>query len=195
MDLSDRKALRAQLLDRRAAFSASGEAAAASLRAQRRLMTLPVWRQAERVALYMPVRGETDTAELVRVLLNEGRTVLFPRCVHTDAGERMLEFAVCRDVSQLRRGAFGIAEPDPALCPADRGFPDLLVVPAVALDRQGYRLGYGGGYYDRLLAQPGWENVPSAGLIFSFQLVTQLSRAVWDKPLSGVVTDEECIWL
>jgi len=195
MVFPEKTALRKDLLAMRKAFSAhGGQYAAASLRAQQNLMRLPVWKTALRVALYMPVRGETDTAVLAAALAKQGRSALFPRCTQDSRGKK-LEFAVCRGPEDLRQGAFGIAEPDPARCPATDKPPDLLVVPAVGLDRQGYRLGYGGGYYDRLLAEPDWEQIPAVGLIFSFQLVNTLPRATWDKPLAGVVTDEDYIWL
>lgn len=80
------------------------------------------------------------------------------------------------------------ASPAPALSPAELSAPDtLLIVPALAFDRHGFRLGYGGGYYDRVLARAA---CPSVGLAFHALLVPQLPRDPWDKAVCAVCTEE-----
>jgi 5-formyltetrahydrofolate cyclo-ligase len=59
----------------------------------------------------------------------------------------------------------------------------------VAIDRQGYRLGYGGGYYDRLRADPLWRKIPTIGIVFNFAYVEQLPIEPWDLPLDAVCTE------
>jgi 5-formyltetrahydrofolate cyclo-ligase len=66
---------------------------------------------------------------------------------------------------------------------------DLMLVPAVALDRQGYRLGYGGGYYDRLRANPLWGNIPTIGIAFDFAYIEALPIDPWDLQLDAVCTE------
>jgi 5-formyltetrahydrofolate cyclo-ligase len=59
----------------------------------------------------------------------------------------------------------------------------------VACDRQGYRLGYGGGYYDRLLSSPAWSKIPTIGVVFDFAYFPQLPFDNWDKPLQAIVSE------
>jgi 5-formyltetrahydrofolate cyclo-ligase len=66
---------------------------------------------------------------------------------------------------------------------------DLILVPAVACDYQGYRLGYGGGYYDRLLSSPEWASKPTIGVLFDFAYLPQLPTDTWDIQLHGVCTE------
>lgn len=86
-------------------------------------------------------------------------------------------------------GHYGILEPDPALPQLLAENIDLLLVPAVAIDRGGYRLGYGGGYYDRLRADPCWRQIPTIGIVFDFAYVDSLPIDPWDLPLDAVCTE------
>ncbi|MHC5824929.1 MAG: 5-formyltetrahydrofolate cyclo-ligase, partial [Nostoc sp.] len=61
--------------------------------------------------------------------------------------------------------------------------------PSVACDYQGYRLGYGGGYYDRLLSLPQWQTKPTIGIVFDFAYLSQIPIESWDKPLQAVCTE------
>jgi 5-formyltetrahydrofolate cyclo-ligase len=66
---------------------------------------------------------------------------------------------------------------------------DLLLVPAVACDVHGYRLGYGGGFYDRLLSQPAWIGKPAIAIVFEYARLPTVPRDPWDKPLQGICTE------
>jgi 5-formyltetrahydrofolate cyclo-ligase len=86
-------------------------------------------------------------------------------------------------------GAYGILEPLPELPPIEPDNVDLMLVPAVAIDRSGYRLGYGGGYYDRLRADPLWRKMPTIGIVFDFAYVETLPIEAWDLPIDNVCTE------
>jgi len=64
-----------------------------------------------------------------------------------------------------------------------------MLVPAIACDHRGYRLGYGGGFYDRLLALPAWAAMPTVGIVFAEALLLEVPTEPWDKPLQMVCTD------
>ena len=107
-----------------------------------------------------------------------------PRCV-----DRELVWHRWQPSETLVTGSYGIREPapeTPLLLPGDI---DLILVPAVAIDRRGYRLGYGGGYYDRLRADPIWRKIPTIGIVFDFAYVEQLPIEPWDVPLDAVCTE------
>jgi 5-formyltetrahydrofolate cyclo-ligase len=59
----------------------------------------------------------------------------------------------------------------------------------VACDRRGVRLGYGGGFYDRLLAQPEWANKPTIGIVFNFSVLDYLDADPWDRPMQAICTE------
>lgn len=159
--------------------------------AQERLMRSPCWLQAKTLALYMPAKGETGTALLLERALAEGRRVFYPR-VLKGAGGRM-EFVEVRGQGDFAPGAFGILEPLPALAgePAGAFSPDLAVVPGLAFDRRGRRLGFGGGYYDRFFAQSSCLTL--AGFCFSFQLCREVPADPWDVAMDAVCTDRELV--
>jgi 5,10-methenyltetrahydrofolate synthetase len=80
----------------------------------------------------------------------------------------------------------GMQIPSSSGAPAD---PDVVLVPCLGFTREGYRLGYGGGYYDRLLSLPAWASIPTIGLIFEFAFWPELPVDDWDRPLTAVCTE------
>lgn len=192
MAAPDKAALRAELLARRRSLPPD-RAARLGARILARLRELPAWRNAMEALLYMPVRGEVDVAPLLDELWERGARVLLPRCRPGRPGE--LDLACCAGMEELAPGAFGIPEPHPDACPAlDDCAPDLILVPAVALDRQGARLGYGAGYYDRLLARPDLEGALAVAPAYAFQVLDSLPADPWDRPVDVIVTEDETLW-
>lgn len=173
---------------------APAEAVRRAEAAYRILTALSVWTRARRIALYMPIRGEMATRLLFRQAAAEGKEVLLPRCVTDRKG--ILELAPCSDPEELKRGAFGILEPAGTATDLDDpgAGPDLLCAPALACDLLGYRLGWGGGYYDRLLIRPALRACVSIGLIYAFQLVPRLPVQSRDVRLRGICTEERMLW-
>ncbi|MFZ5813381.1 MAG: 5-formyltetrahydrofolate cyclo-ligase [Thermodesulfobacteriota bacterium] len=146
------------------------------------------------ILLYLPVKNEVDTRELFPELLRRGTEILLPRCRDGESGELDLHWVT--GLSQVRPGRFGILEPDPDVCPpsGDR-VPEAALVPGVAFDRRGYRLGFGGGYYDRLFARPEMTGTLRVGLAFDFQIVEKLPEESWDKPMHALCTPREFVWI
>ncbi|NJL10607.1 MAG: 5-formyltetrahydrofolate cyclo-ligase, partial [Calothrix sp. SM1_7_51] len=86
-------------------------------------------------------------------------------------------------------GKYGILEPHPDTPEISPEEVDLILVPCIACDYQGYRLGYGAGYYDRMFSKPEWSNKFSVGIVYDFALLPQLPADAWDKPLKAVLTE------
>lgn len=182
---AEKAALRRQL------FQAQRELEPAILRQSdamlfHRLCGMPEFRKASCVFLYVGTGGEPDTKTLIPGLLMAGKRVAVPLCF--DGGE--MEARVIESAEDLKPGRFGILEPEadtPALSPET---PDFILVPALCYDRGGFRLGRGGGYYDRYLAKSG---AFSAGLCRERFLQEALCRTAHDRRVDVVVTEKEII--
>jgi len=140
---------------------------------------------AQTILAYFSIRQEPDLAALFaqHQSVNWG----FPRC----QGNALI-WHQCNplDSNQHRSGAYGITEPAEQCPLISAESVDLILVPAVACDRQGYRLGYGGGFYDRLLSQPDWATIPTIGIVFESAVLPELPHDPWDRPLSAVCTEQ-----
>lgn len=142
------------------------------------------FQQARVVLVYWSVQREPD---LTPLLHQPRRTWGLPRCVN----KTQLTWHYWHVQSQwpLVPGSFGIPEPVPQAPEVDPALVDLILIPAIACDVRGYRLGYGGGYYDRMLSSGLWAQVPAIGVVFEYARLPTLPKAFWDRPLQGVCTE------
>jgi 5-formyltetrahydrofolate cyclo-ligase len=178
--------LRVALLEARRAIP-PGERDALSAAICGRATGLPAYRAARTVHVYVGVASEVRTLPLLEDAWRAGKRVVCPR-IGIDG---RLEGRQVRSPGELVAGPRGLREPDPEttpLVPADR--IDLVVVPGVGFDRQGGRLGFGGGYYDRFLATTGASRL---GLAFSLQIVDGIPQGPGDEPVHWIVTERETI--
>lgn len=166
------------------------------LLAQRRALTPELWRvksdrlcanlqswsvfqNAQNILAYFSIQNEPDLTPLFSQK-NWG----FPRCVGDS-----LHWHYWQPTEVLIPGAYGILEPSPDAPTVSPQTVDLILVPAVACDSLGYRLGYGGGFYDRMLQQSHWSGIKAIAIIFDFAYLPELPRNVWDQKLDGVCTE------
>ena len=182
----EKQALRAVLRARRAKAARSAGAAAADL-AERFLQAVPVPPGAV-VAGYLPIGDEIDVCPLLRRLAGQGCRIALPAVTGRRAP---LAFRQWEEGGRLVDGPFGTREP-PAGTP--ELLPGVLILPLVAFDRRGYRLGYGGGYYDRTLAVlRRREKALAVGVGFATQEVAAVPRGRHDQRLDWIVTEREAI--
>jgi 5-formyltetrahydrofolate cyclo-ligase len=184
-DRTQREVLRRSLRDKRASL-AEGLVRAMSADVCAAVAALPAFGRARRVALYSPVRGEIDPAQLRRLLHERGAEVAYPRVVSTVPPR--LAFCSVAPGEELAAGRFGIPEPR-AAAPLAADELDLVFVPGVAFARNGHRLGFGHGYYDRALFEA--PHPLRIGLCHDFQLVDLLPPRAGDEPVDLVQTPRE----
>lgn len=191
--MTDKATLRRYFIHLRNGLPPDGRKAAETAICER-LFSLPAWRDAPVVCGYMSVRGELNTAPILRRATAEGKTVALPVTVTgADEGRMVFRTLPNGDLSRLTPSRFGIPEPDGS-CPVLAGSDftrALILVPALAFDNQGYRLGYGGGYYDRFLEGLSCEGIPhtAVGLAFSVCRTEALPREAHDIPVH-IILDE-----
>ena len=155
-----------------------------------RMTSLAAFAGARRVLLNVPFRSEWDAAPLIERALARGKEVLLPR---VDETSRMLDLRRIADpAADIVTGYRGIPEPADRCPRADPASVDWVLVPGVAFDREGGRLGYGGGYYDRLLPLLSPRAARVAGA-FSMQIVDRVPSAPHDIRMDTVVTEAEIV--
>ena len=158
----------------------AAELAAMSEEITNRVLASAWWQEAGILLLYYPLADEVDVRPLIREAYREGKRVLLPVCKGDD-----LELRLYEGEASLAPGAFGIMEPTGQLFARD-SYPDvqLALVPGMAFDRAGHRLGRGKGYYDRLL--PRLAHARLQGICFPFQLLDSVPAEPHDIPVHEV---------
>ena len=176
--------LRKRILDAR--FALTPEARRTKSREiEQKLFGLPEFRKADRVMFYASFQSEVETHSMIRRALAEGKLVVLPRVKGKEL--ELLEIAnFDRDVSP---GAWGIPEPYQGK-PAAVGDIELIIVPGAVFDELGNRVGYGAGFYDKLLTQ--YQGMTVA-LAFELQIVPQVPVDAHDVPMKKIVTEQRII--
>lgn len=169
----NKRQLRLRMLEARAAVHGPGRSALVCAQA----LALPQYAAARVVLAYHSVGSEVDTISLIRRMRADGKIVCLPRVL----GGGVME---ARRMDGLIPGPLGIPGPEGPVLPPDA--IDLILVPGLAFDLSCYRLGQGGGYYDRYL--PGCRGF-SVGLAYDCQVVDALPREAHDAQLDLVVTE------
>ena len=174
----DKKELRQQIRQRKRAMT-EAEIDAASQRLGELLAEAPLYRQAKTLYGYLPYNQEVRTVPMLQRALAEGKRVAVPKCY----GDEM-RFIYLEDLSQVEKGYCGIPEPI-----ADEPVADdptaLVLMPGLAFDPQGRRIGYGGGFYDKFLAAE--PNHPTLALCYAFQMVDEIPTEEFDVPVDCVL--------
>jgi len=188
---SERQQIRAQIRRQRQALSPQQQQQAAQQVAERAL-SLPLLAQARNVALFLSFDGELDTRPLISRLWQRGQQVYLP-VLHPFSTGQLLFIRYLPD-TPLTPNRYGIPEPSlnlTELAPLDT--LDIILVPLVAFDARGQRLGMGGGFYDRTLQHWQQHGVLPAGLAHCCQQVPALPTEQWDIPLPVIITPEK-VW-
>lgn len=188
-----KRLLRREALARRDALSPA-EIETRSTAIARRVMGLPAYRRARARLLFMSVGSEVRTDRLVADSLRSRARVILPRVVGPE--EALALHEVCDLKREVAPGWMGIREPIAGNCPEySPDEVDFILVPGLAFDRHGGRLGYGGGYFDYILSLRS-DLVESGAVVavaFALQIVDEVPRESWDVRVPIIVTEDEII--
>ena len=149
-----------------------------------RVIDCETFNSADTVLCYYPVKGEPNVLPIAELALKLGKEVAFPI---SHIAERKLTFHLIDSVSDLKKGTYGIPEPSenaPLLHDLKKA---ICIVPALAFDKKGKRLGYGGGYYDRFLSK---FSGASLGLAYDRFFVDELPADEYDATVDIIITEK-----
>lgn len=182
-----KKALRREILKRRSALTPEALTEKSAAIAQR-VLESPEFQAAQRLLIYMDFKSEVYTGPIIDSALARGKQVYVPVVVPDQPD--LLLVAYHGPDTPMVRSSFGILEPVPG---PDNTVAieaiDLVLAPGIAFDDRGYRLGYGGGYYDRLLAGADRSRLRVIALAFDCQLEPELVHDPWDRIMDGLFTE------
>lgn len=184
-----KKELRSRVLAVRDALPDAARGAHSQVIAQK-ILSSEAFRAARVVLLYSSFGKEFDTSGLIRAAVEARKTLVFPKV--NRSRDRLDLYQVRLLDRDLVPGIWGIREPDPEQCPpVSPSALDFILMPGVAFDREGGRLGYGKGYYDKLLAScgGGTDGPSTVAAAFECQLVDAVPREAHDVPVDAVVTE------
>ena len=174
----DKAALRKQIREQKRAMT-EAQIVDASARLGALFAECPAYKAAKTIYGYLPYNQEVRTVPMLERALQEGKRVAVPKVY----GEEM-KFIYISDLSAVEKGYAGIPEPV-----ADEPVADdptaLVLMPGLAFDKEGHRIGYGGGFYDRFLAEE--PNHPTVALCYDFQVLPKLETEEFDIPVDCVL--------
>lgn len=185
-----KRALRRKIIAARNRLS-SQEIAEKSKAIATRLFSLPAFKRAEVVMFFLSYGSEVNTIGMAKEAMSNGKQVVAPLTV--PKRRELIPSLLKNFDSDLAPGLRGIPEPRlDRLRPVDPKEIDLLVVPGVAFDEKGNRMGYGGGYYDRFFERlrPG---VPLVAICFELQVIDEVPVAEWDQPVDFIITEDRVL--
>jgi 5-formyltetrahydrofolate cyclo-ligase len=165
------------------------QVARASVKIAERVIACPEFASAERVALYAATEGEIDVRAVFEAGVAAGKCCVFPRCREGN----QLEFSQIEEWDELVPGRYGIYEPPESRLPIALSKVSLALVPGLAFDRHGGRLGRGGGYYDRTFLKPSSSKPKLMGVAHSIQVFDAIPVGEHDRRVDLLVTEATLI--
>jgi len=148
----------------------------------KKLLKLKVFKRAKTVMFYIAFSGEVDTTEMIKEAIKLGKKVTVPVC---DKNNRLIGPCLLEEGAHLKKGPYGVREPVNKICFKLQDI-DLVLVPGVAFDKQGNRLGRGKGCYDRMLAKLPCST-PTIGLAFDFQILPVIPTCCHDVSIKKIL--------
>ena len=183
---TEKKIMRQKMLAQRSLLTFT-EMEEKSVNAAKLLYSLPHFNNAFSILIYLPIRNEVNTQSIIEKSWQQKKTVLIPVCLP----DRTLLLSELRSFDDVEKGFFNIPEPKPeTLRPIPVDQVDIAILPGLAFDYRGQRLGYGGGYFDTLLPllKPGCTKI---ALAYDFQLLDKIPASGYDAAVDIIITEKK----
>ena len=157
-----------------------------SLKIAESLFMTPEYKKAENVLIFVSYGSEVDTIPIIKRAISEGKKVAVPRI---DDG--IMDFYEIKGLDELIPGFYGILEPDESHIVRIEPGSALVIVPGLVFDRKLYRIGYGGGFYDRFFSEPFAKNYQKVAIAFDFQVLKEdyIDADENDIPVDLIITE------
>lgn len=183
----NKKALRSEIIERRKQISKEVRFSAPTIILEQ-LKNMPEFATASIISSFVSFRDELEMSDINQWILNNDKTLLLP---YIDSKLKKMLFYKVTDLDSLIRNDYGILEPNPSVHERiDEQCIECVLTPGVAFDVNGYRLGYGGGFYDRLFSSIE-KTTPRIGVAFEVQFIDTLPTEAYDQPIHYLVTEEK----
>lgn len=162
-----------------------------SSKIKQKLYSLPEFKKAKNIMFYVSFNNEVDTIGIIKELLgNKEKNIIVPFVAKNNP---ILQLSELKSLDELEPRSLGILEPkEKCIKKFDIKNLDLVIVPGIVFDKNGHRIGYGYGYYDRFLKMLK-EDVKKIGLAFEFQLVDKIPKEKHDIPVGIVITEKRIL--
>lgn len=149
-----------------------------------RVISLYPYRNCQCLLTYVSKENEVDTIQLIKQAFLDKKKVAVPKCVEN----HKMDFYFINSLDDLEKGAFGLLEPKTDICRKAGNFTNAVcIVPAMSFDFRGFRIGYGGGYYDRFLSGFSGKKI---GICYSNCIQWKLPKGIYDTSVDMVVTEK-----
>lgn len=156
------------------------------------LKKIPVYKTSKTIMIYLNFGNEIDSSEIIKDCIDSGKTVVLPYCNHTDKSITPTKIKSMDIDLTINKMGYGQPSED-SLDPVDNSEIDLIILPGLAFDRKGFRVGFGAGYYDRFLGKMNYE-ATTIGLAYDYQIVDSfIKMESYDIPVDYVLTEERII--
>ncbi|MFH1867845.1 MAG: 5-formyltetrahydrofolate cyclo-ligase [Candidatus Omnitrophota bacterium] len=180
-----KRSIRGSILDKLRSQSKE-ERSKASQEIKRRLFKDRSFQSAKNIMFYVSLDYEVDTSDMIKEAIKIGKRVIVP--MTDNSRKRLIPSEITDPKKQLRKGPLGIYEPKKEYIKAVKAEDiDMIIVPGVAFDKKGNRIGHGGGYFDIFLKNLP-KKIPTVGLAFKIQLLNRIKTLSWDIPVTKVIT-------
>ena len=191
-ELRDEKRRLRAALSRSLRSISSEQAEVAGRRAAQELVAWSGFAQASEIVVFASLAGELDTRPFLEATRSAGKTALLPRLHAED-----LEFVAVDDFEGLVSGRYGVLEPGPDCVARSVATNAIVLVPGLAFDTRGGRLGRGAGYYDRALAglRRRSDSTTSIGVGFAIQIIDRVPMTSHDVRIDAVLTEDALVWV
>ena len=189
---NEKKALRKEILTRRKNIDAA-EKGEMDKKILDRFFESKYYKEAKNIFIYISYDSEINTREIINKAFKDGKKIYVPR---TEFETRLMDAVEITSFDNLIKSSYGILEPSKEVLQINPNELDLIVVPGVAFDRNGGRMGYGAGFYDRYFKKINKDNIKrivKLALAYDFQVLEKVPMSVQDVPVDFIITEKEFI--